>query len=78
MDLMLPDMNGFEVGSLIRRRDRCRGIPIVIASGLDEEAAKTLPGWRPGTFELLTKPVQPEILRAKVVAACVARFQAAP
>jgi CheY-like chemotaxis protein len=77
MDLMLTDMTGFEVCSLIRRRDRCRNLPIVIVTGLEENAAKELTGYLPGMFELLRKPAQPEVLRAKVVAACVARFQPA-
>jgi DNA-binding response OmpR family regulator len=78
MDLMLPDMNGFEVGTLIRRRDKCRDIPIIISTGLEEDGMRSLTGYRPGSFELMPKPVRPERLRAKVVAACVARFQPAP
>jgi DNA-binding response OmpR family regulator len=78
MDLLLPGLNGFEVGTLIRRRDKCRDMPIVISTGLEEAGMAGLAGYRPGSFELMTKPVRPERLRAKVVAACVARFQPAP
>jgi len=74
MDLLLPGLNGFEAGTLIRRRERCRGLPILIATGLDEEGLKGLAGYRPGAFELLTKPVRPERLRVKVAAACAARL----
>jgi DNA-binding response OmpR family regulator len=74
MDLLLPGLNGFEVGTLIRRRDKCRDIPIVISTGLEEEGLAGLAGYRPGSFELMTKPVRPERLRAKVAAACVARL----
>lgn len=76
MDLMMPHMNGFEVCSLIRERDRCRDLPVIILTGFDEDGAKGLPGYRPGTFEFMHKPVLPETLRAKV-ADCVARFQSA-
>lgn len=78
MDLKLPDMNGFELCSLIRRRDRCRGLPVLIMTWLEEEDAKVLSGWHAGAFELISKSAQPEILRAKVIAACVAAFQPAP
>ena len=74
MDLMMPRMNGFEVCALIRERDRCRDLPVVILTGFDEDGAKDLPGYRAGAFEFMRKPVLPEILRAKV-ADCVARFE---
>jgi CheY-like chemotaxis protein len=77
MDLMMPKMNGFEVCTLIRERDRCRDLPVVILTGFDEDAAKGLSGYRPGAFEFMRKPVLPETLRAKV-ADCAARFQPAP
>ena len=77
LDLMMPRMNGFEVCALIHERDRCRDLPVVILTGFDEDGAKELAGYRPGTFEFMRKPVLPEILRAKV-ADCVARFQPAP
>ena len=78
MDLMLPGLNGFEVGTLIRRRDKCRDMPIVISTGLEEAGMAGLAGYRPGSFELMTKPVRPERLRAKITAACVARFPTSP
>ena len=74
MDLMMPGMNGFEVCELIRERDRCRDLSIVILTGFDEDAAKDLSGYRAGTFEFMSKPVLPEALRAKVADA-VGRFQ---
>jgi CheY-like chemotaxis protein len=77
MDLMMPRMNGFEVCALIRERDRCRDLPVVILTGFDEDAAKSIPGYRPGAFEFMRKPVLPEALRAKV-AECVDRFQPLP
>lgn len=77
MDLAMPRMNGFETGNLIRERDRCRGLPIVILTGFDEDGARGLPGWRPGGFELMRKPIQPEILRARV-AELTARWRPIP
>ena len=59
MDLLMPRMNGFEVSALIRGRDRCRDLPIVILSGFDEDGAKELPGYRPGAFESCASPCSP-------------------
>lgn len=75
MDLLMPGMNGFEVCSLIRTRDRSRDLPVVILTGFDEEQAAGLPGYRAGAFEFLRKPVLPETLRARVAEAA-ARYSA--
>lgn len=66
MDLSMPRMNGFEVCALIRQRERCRDLPVVILTGFDEDGAKNIPGYRRGAFEFMRKPVQPEALRARV------------
>lgn len=76
-DLLMPGMNGFELCSLIRTRDRSRELPVVILTGFDEEQAKELPGYREGAFEFMRKPVLPETLRARV-AESAARFSARP
>lgn len=77
MDLMMPVMNGFEVCAMIRGRDKCRNLPVIILTGFDEEGAREMPGYRAGTFEFLRKPVAPETLRAKALD-CVARNQTSP
>ena len=73
-DLVMPRMNGFEIVTLIRQRERCRDLPVLILSGFDEDGARAMPGYRPGAFEFIHKPVAPETLRARV-AACAARFR---
>lgn len=77
MDLIMPRMNGFEVCAFIRQRERFRDLPIVILTGYDEDGLKNLPGYQPGAFEFMSKPVPPEALRAKV-AQCPGRFQPLP
>lgn len=77
MDLMMPRLNGFEAAALIRDRERCRNLPILILSGYDQDGMRALPGYRPLDLEFLNKPVVPETLRARV-AACVERRRDAP
>lgn len=76
MDLIMPRMNGFEVCSLIRQRDRYKDLPVIILTGFDEDGARALPGYKAGAFDFLRKPVLPETLR-KRVQDCVARFSPA-
>jgi len=77
MDLLMPRLNGFETAALIRQRDRSRGLPILLLSGFDPDGMSALPGYAAGAFECLSKPVAPEVLRAKVVER-VARAAGAP
>lgn len=72
MDLMMPRLNGFEAAALIRSRDRCKNLPIIILTGFDNDGLRTVPGYRADGFDFLTKPVLPEALRSRV-AECVAR-----
>ncbi len=73
MDLMMPRLNGFETAALIRQRDRCRDLPILILTGFDEDGARALPGYPPPRVEYLRKPVAPEFLRQRV-AECAVRY----
>jgi CheY-like chemotaxis protein len=75
LDLMMPRLNGFEAAALIRERDRCRDLPILILSGFDEDGARSLRGYPPPEVEYLRKPVEPELLRRRV-AECAARYAA--
>ncbi|MCR4294200.1 MAG: response regulator, partial [Elusimicrobia bacterium] len=65
-DLRLPALNGLELCSMIRQRDRCRDMPVSILTGYDEDGAKALPGYRAGAFEFMRKPVEAEELRRHV------------
>ncbi len=73
MDLMMPRLNGFEAAALIRQRERCRDLPILILTGFDEDGARSLPGYPPPRVEYLRKPVLPECVRERV-SDCVAQY----
>lgn len=63
LDLVLPQMNGFEVLEALRRAPETKSIPIVVTT------AKSYPADRKkaldlGANEFLPKPYDPDILRA--------------
>lgn len=59
VDLLLPGMSGFDLASELRRRPRCRAMPVVAVSALTwGERAAT----HPAIDDLLPKPVDPESL----------------
>ena len=66
LDVMMPGLDGFETARHIKDRDRTRDIPIVFLTALGGEVEHRLRGYDAGAVDYLAKPVDPEILRAKV------------
>lgn len=62
LDVMLPGIGGFELGSVLRRRGRT---PIIILSARGEKADK-LQGLRLGADDYVTKPFDMEELVARI------------
>ena len=66
MDVKMPNLNGFETAELIYEREKLKHIPIVFitANNLGEE--HMFKGYSTGAVDYIYKPVNPELLRAKV------------
>ncbi|MGC4810472.1 response regulator [Micromonospora sp. DT228] len=66
LDAQMPDMDGFETASHIKRRERTRHVPIIFLTAADRDAQLALRGYQVGAVDYLTKPFDPWVLRAKV------------
>jgi CheY-like chemotaxis protein len=66
LDAQMPDMDGFETASHIKRRERTRHVPIIFLTAADRDAQLALRGYAVGAVDYLTKPFDPWVLRAKV------------
>ena len=66
LDVMMPEMDGFETAALIRPRERSRTTPIIFITALGRSEEHVFRGYDVGAVDYLTKPVVPEILRSKV------------
>ncbi|WP_186177049.1 hybrid sensor histidine kinase/response regulator [Burkholderia gladioli] len=66
LDVNMPDMNGFELASLMRGSSRTAHVPIIFLTATTEEASRTFRGYEAGAVDFLYKPVNPQILQAKV------------
>ena len=66
MDVQMPDMNGFEVASLIYEREKLREIPIIFITAHYRDDEQIFKGYKVGAVDYIYKPVSPELLRAKV------------
>jgi CheY-like chemotaxis protein len=66
LDAQMPNMDGFETASHIKRRERTRHVPILFLTAAYRDAQLALRGYAVGAVDYLTKPFDPWVLRAKV------------
>jgi signal transduction histidine kinase/DNA-binding response OmpR family regulator len=66
LDVMMPDMDGFETAELIREREKSRLTPIIFVTAMFLEEAHAFRGYSIGAVDYIMKPFVPEILRSKV------------
>ena len=71
LDIMMPEMNGFEVCGRLKKDERLREIPVIFISALDDTQSKVR-AFTAGGVDYVTKPFQPEDL-----ASADARYAAA-
>jgi two-component system phosphate regulon response regulator PhoB/two-component system alkaline phosphatase synthesis response regulator PhoP len=67
LDLMLPDMDGFEVCKQLKKRDESASIPIIMLTARGEEIDRVL-GLELGADDYVTKPFSVKELVARVKA----------
>ncbi|WP_269619666.1 response regulator [Zhongshania sp. BJYM1] len=72
LDLVMPDMNGYEVLQVIRNDEALRRIPVVVVSGMQDEegAVRCIDA---GASDYLLKPVNGTLLRARIGASLEAK-----
>jgi signal transduction histidine kinase len=66
LDVMMPEMDGFETAELVRQRERSRLTPIIFLTALGRSEEHMRRGYDLGAVDYMTKPFVPEILRSKV------------
>lgn len=66
LDVLMPDMGGFEVAKLIRAREQSAHTPVIFITAYDGAEVEVLRGYSLGAVDYIFAPVIPEILRAKV------------
>jgi two-component system sensor histidine kinase/response regulator len=65
LDVMMPDITGYEVCKRLKSDERWRHIPIILVTALDRKE-DVVQGLESGADEFLTKPVHGPELRARV------------
>ena len=65
LDVMMPDMDGFQVCEALRKNERTREIPIILLTAKDDMETRVI-GMRLGVSEFLTKPINKSELFARL------------
>lgn len=66
LDVQMPGMDGFEVAQVLKSHKRTKDIPIIFASAEKKERQSIMKGFEEGAVDYLSKPLDPELTRAKV------------
>jgi two-component system, sensor histidine kinase and response regulator len=66
LDVVMPRMDGLETATQIKQRERSAHVPIIFLTALGHDRTHRSRGYATGAVDYLAKPVDPEMLRAKV------------
>jgi signal transduction histidine kinase len=66
IDVSMPEMDGFELASLIREHPKYQKTAIIFISAIHMSDFDRLKGYEAGALDYVSVPIVPEILRAKV------------
>jgi two-component system, cell cycle response regulator len=66
MDVQMPGMDGFEAAKLMRSNNKTAHVPIIFVTAISKEKKNIFKGYEAGAVDYIFKPLDPEILKAKV------------
>ena len=65
LDIMMPDMDGYEVCNRLKDNEKTRDIPVVFITALTEEEDEAK-GLGLGAVDYIAKPINPDLVKARV------------
>ncbi|WP_022944039.1 two-component system response regulator [Pseudoalteromonas ruthenica] len=65
LDVMMPDMSGFEVCEQLKQQPSTQAIPVIFVTAMQDEVDETQ-GFAKGAVDYITKPISPAIVKARV------------
>lgn len=66
LDVQMPGMDGFEVVKLLKLNRKTREIPVIFVTAEQKEFGSIIKGYEEGAIDYLLKPLEPELVNAKV------------
>jgi len=65
LDILMPDMDGYEVCQQLKNHPKLNAIPVIFISAMHEEKEETK-GLELGAVDYINKPIRPAIVQARV------------
>lgn len=66
LDIMMPEMDGFEVCRKLKSHKKYNSIPIIFVTALKDDTESIIMGLQLGGADYITKPVNPAVLKARI------------
>jgi two-component system sensor histidine kinase/response regulator len=68
MDVHMADLDGYQTTALLRQLERGKDVPVIFLTAVYNEPSHIRRGYALGAVDYISKPFEPDILRAKVQA----------
>jgi len=66
IDIMMPEMDGYELSILLRKEKQTKTLPIIFLTAQALDKKQVLKGYETGAVDYMTKPFHPKILKSKI------------
>ncbi|MCH9639059.1 MAG: response regulator [Betaproteobacteria bacterium] len=66
LDVMMPEMDGLETATLIRKQKKSEKLPIIFLSAIERDDLRIKKGYEIGAVDFIFKPYDPVIVTSKV------------
>ncbi len=66
LDVVMPEMDGFAVLKKLQKNKNTRNIPVILITAHSKKSRQIADGLEMGAFDYITKPIEDEVLLAKV------------
>lgn len=65
LDIMMPEMDGYEVCRRLKKDEKTRNIPVIFVTAMQEVEDETK-GFELGAMDYITKPISPPVVRSSL------------
>jgi CheY-like chemotaxis protein len=66
LDIQMPEMDGYETAKRIKQLEHSKDVPIMLVTAIYKEDPHVLKGYSVGAIDYISKPFNPDVLKAKV------------
>lgn len=65
LDIMMPEMDGYQVCSILKSQEETKNIPVMFVTGMNDDKDERK-GFELGAVDFIRKPFRPALLRARI------------